>query len=106
MDRAALAFADARSRMVDSQVRPNKVTDPRIIAAMRQLPRERFLPAGLATLAYADEDVPLGGGRVLMEPMVIARLVQLAAVERANAPWWSVPAPAMAPRCWQPAAPG
>ena len=62
--------------MVDGQIRPNKVTDPRIIHAMRQLPREQFLPAGLAALAYVDEDVNLGGGRVLMEPMVIARLIQ------------------------------
>jgi protein-L-isoaspartate(D-aspartate) O-methyltransferase len=72
-------FADARNRMVDSQVRPNKVYDPRIIGAMRRLPRERFVPPAQVALAYADEDVPLGGGRVLMEPMVIARLVQLAA---------------------------
>jgi protein-L-isoaspartate(D-aspartate) O-methyltransferase len=71
-------FADARKHMVDSQIRPNKVNDPRIVAAMRRLPRERFLPARLAPLAYVDEDVPLGNGRVLMEPMVIARLVQLA----------------------------
>ena len=68
--------ATARSLMVDGQVRPNKVTDPRIIATMRSLPRERFVPAGLEVLAYTDEDVPLGGGRFLMEPMVIARLVQ------------------------------
>jgi protein-L-isoaspartate(D-aspartate) O-methyltransferase len=80
MDSAALGFTEARNRMVDSQVRPNKVTDPRIIAAMRHLPRERFLPPSLASLAYADEDVPLGGGRVLVEPMAIARLVQLIAV--------------------------
>ena len=79
MDQAQ-AFAEARNRMVDSQVRPNKVTDPRIIAAMRRLPRERFLPSRLASLAYADEDVPLGEGRVLIEPAVIARLVQLAAI--------------------------
>jgi len=71
--------ADARKRMVDSQVRPNKVTDPRILAAMRFLPRERFLPASLAALAYADEDVPLGNGRYLIEPMVLARLLQFAA---------------------------
>ncbi len=63
--------------MVDGQVRPNKVIDPRIIRAMRSLPRERFVPPHLASLAYADEDVPLPGGRALMEPMVIARLVQL-----------------------------
>jgi protein-L-isoaspartate(D-aspartate) O-methyltransferase len=72
-------YVDARNRMVDSQVRPNKVTDPRILAAMRAIPRERFLPAALAPLAYADVDVKLGRGRVLMEPMLTARLVQLAA---------------------------
>jgi protein-L-isoaspartate(D-aspartate) O-methyltransferase len=76
----AQAFAEARACMVDSQVRPNKVNDPRIIAAMRQLPRERFLPPHLASLAYVDEDVPLGEGRVLVEPAVIARLVQLTAI--------------------------
>lgn len=72
-------FADARNHMVDSQLRPNKVTDPRVTGAMRRLPRERFLPPQLRPLAYADEDVPLGNGRVMMEPMVLARLVQLAA---------------------------
>jgi protein-L-isoaspartate(D-aspartate) O-methyltransferase len=73
-------FADARNHMVDSQIRPNKVTDPRILSSMRRLKRERFLPPNLAPLAYSDEDVPLGGGRYLMEPMVLARLIQLAAV--------------------------
>jgi protein-L-isoaspartate(D-aspartate) O-methyltransferase len=79
MDHPVLDFAEARSRMVDSQIRPNKVTDPRIIATMRRIPRERFLPPRLAARAYLDEDVPLGGGRYLIEPMVIARLVQLTA---------------------------
>lgn len=80
MPLAAPAFADARNNMVDSQVRPNKVNDHRILDAMRRLPRERFLPVAAAPLAYADCNVPLGHGRVLMQPMVIARLVQLAAV--------------------------
>lgn len=71
------AFAAARDRMVDGQVRPNKVIDPRIIQAMRRLPRERFVPAALASRAYADDAVRLPGGRALMEPMVIARLVQV-----------------------------
>jgi protein-L-isoaspartate(D-aspartate) O-methyltransferase len=79
MAATAPAFAEARNNMVDSQVRPNKVNDPRILDAMRRLPRERFLPPQLAALAYADGDVKLGGGRVLMQPMVIARLVQLTA---------------------------
>ncbi len=72
-------YADARRRMVDGQIRPNKVTDPRLLEAMRDLPRELFLPPALRTRAYIDEDVPLPGGRALMEPMVLARLVQLLA---------------------------
>jgi protein-L-isoaspartate(D-aspartate) O-methyltransferase len=72
-------LTDARKRMVDSQIRPNKVSDPRILDAMRHLPRERFLPASLATLAYADQHVKLGAGRVLMQPMVLAKLLQAAA---------------------------
>lgn len=71
-------FADARNCMVDSQIRPNRVTDPRILSAMRRLPREHFLLANVWPLAYADEDVPLGNGRFMMEPMVLARLLQAA----------------------------
>ena len=71
-------FADARNCMVDSQIRPNRVIDPRILSAMRRLPRERFLPANVWPLAYADEDVPLGNGRFMLEPMVLAKLLQAA----------------------------
>jgi protein-L-isoaspartate(D-aspartate) O-methyltransferase len=73
-------YADARKRMVDGQLRPSRVTDPRVLDAMRELPRENFLPPTARARAYADEDVPLPGGRALIEPMVLARLVQLAAV--------------------------
>jgi len=66
----------ARENMVDSQVRPNQVNDRRVIDAMRALPREAFVPAG--SLAYADADTDLGGGRFLLSPMVTARLAQLA----------------------------
>ena len=72
--------AQARKHMVDGQLRPNRVNDPRLIAAMLAIPREDFLPAGLAPRAYTDEDVPLPGGRALIEPMVIARLLQLLAL--------------------------
>lgn len=78
MDQKSFDFAKARKHMVESQLRPNRVSDPRILAAMEGLPRERFLPERLAPLAYVDDDVALGGGRVLMEPLVLARLVQLA----------------------------
>lgn len=72
------SFAIARQIMVESQIRPNKVTHPGILAAMGRIPREGFLPLDRRALAYADEDVPLGGGRVLIEPMVLARMLQTA----------------------------
>ena len=69
-------FALARRNMVDGQLRPNKVTSIELLAAIGELPRERFLPEALKSVAYADDDVPLGNGRFLMEPMVLARLIQ------------------------------
>src|SRR3954453_9482861 len=80
MQSLSLDYAAARDHMVDGQLRPNKVTDPRIVRAMGTLPRERFVPPHLATLAYTDEDLPLPGGRSFMEPVVLARLIQLARV--------------------------
>lgn len=78
MNNASFDFAAARDVMVDGQLRPHRVSDPRILAAMRSLPREQFLPPHLAPLAYSDEDVSLGEGRFLIEPRVLARLIQLA----------------------------
>src|SRR5260370_7968708 len=69
-------FALARRNMVDGQLRPNRVTNAALLAAVGELPRERFLPDGLRSVAYADDDVPLGNGRFLMEPMVLAPLIQ------------------------------
>lgn len=74
-------FTEARVCMVNSQICPNKVIDPRILTAMRHIPRERFLPARLTALAYVDEDIPLGDGRYMMEPMVLARLLQSALLQ-------------------------
>ncbi len=71
--------AAARDIMVDGQLRPNRVIDPRVIDTMRRLPRERFVPAALAPLAYIDDDLKLTANRVLMRPLVLARLIQLAA---------------------------
>ena len=70
-------FALARRNMVDGQLRPNRINDAGLLAALGELPRERFLPEGLRSVAYADDDVPLGNGRFVMEPMVLARLIQV-----------------------------
>ena len=69
-------FALARRNMVEGQLRPNRVTNTALLGVIGGLPRERFLPDALRSVAYADDDVPLGAGRVLMEPMVLARLIQ------------------------------
>lgn len=77
-------FEAARANMIDSQIRPNKVTDDRILDAFASIRREVFVPDHLRPVAYIDEDLPLGRGRYLMEPMVAARLLQTAAVERTD----------------------
>ena len=66
----------ARAKMIESQLRPNRVTDERVIEAFSRLRRELFVPEHLRGVAYVDEDLPLGRGRYLMEPMVAARLLQ------------------------------
>lgn len=75
-------FAAARRHMVDGQVRTADVTDLRIIAAMQEVQRERFVPPQAAGLAYLDLDLAVGagasGGRRLLKPMVLAKLIQTA----------------------------
>jgi protein-L-isoaspartate(D-aspartate) O-methyltransferase len=76
---AATAEA-ARLNMVESQLRPNRVLDNAILEAFLAVPRERFVPEHLRNVAYIDEDLPLGNGRWLMEPMVLGRLLQVAGI--------------------------
>ena len=72
--------ATARRMMVDGQVRTADVTNLDLIAAMLAVPREQFVPPSLAGQAYLDSDIPLGGGRALLKPMVLAKLIQGAQV--------------------------
>lgn len=74
-------FAAQRENMVESQVRPNGVTDRRILDAMAAIRREDFVPGDRSSVAYMDEDVPIGGGRYLIEAMAFAKLLQLAEVK-------------------------
>ncbi len=84
-------FERQRLTMVESQLRPNEVTDTRLLSAMRTLPREAFVPQKLRALAYMDEGIEVfpsidgAPARFLLAPMVLARLVQLAAVEPQDA---------------------
>jgi protein-L-isoaspartate(D-aspartate) O-methyltransferase len=80
-------FERRRVTMVETQLRPNEVTDPRLLAAMRTLPRELFVPPRFRAMAYMDEGIEVfpsidgAPARFLLAPMVLARLVQLAAIE-------------------------
>lgn len=69
------SFETMRRAMVASQLRTTGVSDPRVIDAMGEVPRERFLPADRAALAYADTSLPLGDGRTLNPPMTLGRLL-------------------------------
>ena len=64
-----------RIAMVASQLRPSGVTDPRVITAMAETPRERFMPAGMGALAYRDSTIDLGQGRRANTPLATARLL-------------------------------
>jgi len=82
-------FAAARRMMVDGQVRTADVTDLRLLAAMLELPRERFFPDDKASLAYLDLDVPVSAPgqpvRRLLKPMVLAKLIQAAGIAESDA---------------------
>ena len=82
-------FAALRKTMVDGQVRTSDVTDRAIIDALMQVPRERFVPASQAGLAYLDCDLSLSeasagqagsSGRHLLKPMVLAKMIQAAEI--------------------------
>jgi protein-L-isoaspartate(D-aspartate) O-methyltransferase len=74
----------ARRMMVDGQVRTADVTNPDLIAAMLAVPRELFVTSALAGQAYSDSDLAIGEGRVLLKPMVLAKLIQAAQLDRGD----------------------
>jgi len=77
-------FAHARKTMVDNQLRTSAITDRRLLVAMGEVPREKFVPAVRRELAYIDEAQPLNATRKLGAPAPFARLVQLAGIEHTD----------------------
>lgn len=71
-------YAAARANMVENQLRPNRIDDRRVLEAMGEIRRELFVPKALRGCAYGDEDLPLGQGRFLIEPLALAKLLQAA----------------------------
>jgi protein-L-isoaspartate(D-aspartate) O-methyltransferase len=83
-------FVKARRLMVDSQLRTFDVNDLPLLAAFDEVPRERFVPPGVESLAYMDQAIavfePAAGGerRFMLAPMVLARMIQSLVIERGN----------------------
>jgi protein-L-isoaspartate(D-aspartate) O-methyltransferase len=77
-------FEKARENMVLSQLQPSGIVSEGVMAAYQSVPREDFVPNGLRGVSYLDDDIPLGGGRIVMEPLLHALMVQDAALTAAD----------------------
>jgi protein-L-isoaspartate(D-aspartate) O-methyltransferase len=69
-------FVDERAQMVEWQLRRRGIEDERVLAAMRRVPRELFLPPELREAAYADAALPIGGGQTISQPYMVALICE------------------------------
>jgi protein-L-isoaspartate(D-aspartate) O-methyltransferase len=74
-------FERARENMVLSQLQPSGIVSESVMAAYQAIPREMFVPNALRGVSYLDDDIQLGNGRIVMEPLLYALMVQDAALE-------------------------
>lgn len=78
------SMTQARRNMVDSQLRPSDVFDPRVFQSMGRVPRENFVPADRKALAYVDRAIPLGDGRHVNAPLSTGLLLDRAGIEASD----------------------
>jgi len=74
-------FEVARTQMLGQQIRAWEVLDERVLRALRETPRERFVPTDYRDLAFADAEIPLGHGQVMLAPKIEGRLLQAVQAE-------------------------
>lgn len=74
----------ARFNMVEQQVRPWDVLDPKVLELLEVTPREAFVPKGYENLAFADLEIPLGHGETMLAPKIVGRLLQAANVHESD----------------------
>jgi protein-L-isoaspartate(D-aspartate) O-methyltransferase len=70
--------ATRRERMVTEQLSARGIRDPRVLSAMRKVPRERFVEASMRERAYEDSPLPIGYGQTISQPYMVARMCELA----------------------------
>jgi protein-L-isoaspartate(D-aspartate) O-methyltransferase len=69
-------LATARQVMVESQLRDRGISDPRVLEAMRRVPRDRFVPESLRSQAYEDHPLPIGEGQTISQPYIVAVMLE------------------------------
>ncbi|MEA3402583.1 MAG: protein-L-isoaspartate(D-aspartate) O-methyltransferase [Armatimonadota bacterium] len=69
-------FERQRQRMVEGQLKPRGIRDERVLRAMAQVPRERFVPEGMRLEAYADRPLPIGEGQTISQPYMVAAMLE------------------------------
>lgn len=74
-------FCQLRRRMVDEQFRAHGISDPRVLQAMSEIPREEFVPSDLRAAAYEDSPLPIGCGQTISQPFTVAFMTQALQLE-------------------------
>ncbi len=74
-----------RERMVARLIEGRGVDDPRVLAAMREVPRHRFVEEALADKAYGDHALPIGQGQTISQPIIVARMAQILELQPGDA---------------------
>jgi len=75
------AFADARERMVEEQIKARGINNPRVLTAMSKVPRHYFVPEEYLSQAYDDHPLPIGHGQTISQPCIVALMTELLALE-------------------------
>ena len=70
-------YEKERIRMVDEQIALRGVQDPRVLAAMRKVPRHEFMPEALRDRAYGDHAMPIGEGQTISQPYIVAVMTEM-----------------------------
>jgi protein-L-isoaspartate(D-aspartate) O-methyltransferase len=73
-----------RRRLVEEHIIPRGIKDPAVLAAMRRVPRHRFVPAAHSALAYMDGALPIGHGQTISQPSLVAMMTEVLALKKTD----------------------
>ena len=92
------SFASSSGAMVEKQLRPRGIDDPRVLRAMAKVPREKFVPRELQASAYDDRALPIGFGQTISQPFIVALMTDLLDISADDAVLEVLPRPFRARR--------